>query len=296
MTVHADTRLIFDGVLVIDKPAGPTSHDLVAAARRALGVGAVGHTGTLDPAATGVLALVVGRATRLAPYLGGDKAYEARVRFGRSTDTYDATGKTVAESPLRPTRAALERELDRFRGSFDQTPPPYSAKKIGGVAAYALARRDRPARPAAARVTVHALELASFDGEVAGLRLLVSAGFYVRSLAHDLGQALGAGAVLDTLRRTAAGPFSLADAVDAAQLTVEARPALAGRLIGIDTLLPDVPAVPLSEGEAAFVRQGRDLPRSAPPLARLVDQHGRLVAIGTPGARPGFLHPAVVLG
>jgi tRNA pseudouridine55 synthase len=286
----------FHGVLVVDKPAGPTSHDVVAAARRAIGVRAVGHTGTLDPAATGVLALVIGRATRLAPYLGGDKAYDAVVRFGRATDTYDATGTTVAETEARPSRQALERALEGFRGSFDQVPPPYSAKKIQGVAAYTLARRDRPVQPAPVRVEVQTLELAAFDGEVARLHLVASAGFYVRSLAHDLGAVLGTGAVLDALRRTRAGPFSLAAAVDASGLDPRHRGALAARLIGIDALLPDLPAVALDASEAALVRHGQDLKRSAPPLARLVDDRGRLVAIATPGRRPGFLHPAVVLG
>ena len=286
----------FDGVLVIDKPAGPTSHDIVARARKALGTRAIGHTGTLDPAATGVLALVVGRATRLAPYLGGAKAYDADVRFGRDTDTYDATGRTVATSDQRPTAAALAAALARFRGAFAQAPPPYSAKKIQGVAAHTLARRDRAVQPVPAAVTVHALELAGFDGEVARLRVVASAGFYVRSLAHDLGAALGTGAVLEALRRTRAGAFTLADAADAALLTPVDRPALAARLLGIDTLLPEVPAIALGDAEVTRVRQGRDLAWDAPPLARLVDGAGRLIALGTPGPRPGLLHPAVVLG
>jgi tRNA pseudouridine55 synthase len=284
-----------DGALIVDKPAGPTSHDLVAAARRALGTRAVGHTGTLDPSATGVLALVVGRATRLAPFLGGDKDYEADVRFGRATDTYDAAGTTVAESAARPSREALERALQRFHGTFLQSPPPYSAKKIQGVAAYTLARRHRAVQLAPVPVTVRGLELAAFDGEVARLRLVVSAGFYVRSLAHDLGAAVGTGALLEGLRRTRAGPFSIADAVDASLLDARARPALADRLIGIDALLPDLPAVALSASETALVRRGQDVQREALPLARLVDDRGRLVAIARPATRPGFLHPAVVL-
>jgi tRNA pseudouridine55 synthase len=295
--VDAAARPACDGVLVVDKPAGPTSHDIVAMARRAVGTRAIGHTGTLDPAATGVLALVIGRATRLASYLGGDKCYDAVIRFGRSTDTYDATGTVVADSVERPSPAALAAALAGFRGPFDQAPPPYSAKKIGGVAAYDLARRDRAVRPAPVRVTVHALELTAFDRETARLRLTVSAGFYVRSLAHDLGAALGTGAVLEALRRTAAGPFPIEDAVPASRLSAEHRSWLADRIRPIDALLPELPAVTLSEREAAMVRHGRDLPRPAPPaLARLVDAAGHLVAIATPATRPGFLHPAVVLG
>jgi tRNA pseudouridine55 synthase len=290
-----ETAGALDGVLIVDKPAGPTSHDIVAAARRALGTRGVGHTGTLDPSATGVLALVVGRATRLAPYLGGDKDYQADVRFGRATDTYDAAGTTVAESAARPSRDALERALQGFLGTFHQSPPPYSAKKIRGVAAYTLARRNRAVQPVPVPVTVHRLELAAFDGEVARLRLAVSAGFYVRSLAHDLGAVLGTGAVLDGLRRTRAGPFAIGDAVNASLLDAGARAALVDRLVGIDALLPDLPAVALSAGEVDLVRRGQDVRREAAPLARLVDDRGRLVALATPGKRPGFLHPAVVL-
>jgi tRNA pseudouridine55 synthase len=269
---------------------------MVAAARRALGVRAIGHTGTLDPAATGVLALMIGRATRLAPYLGGEKAYEAEIRFGRETDTYDATGETVATSAARPTAESLAAALVRFRGAFDQAPPPYSAKKIQGVAAYTLARRQRAVQPAPAPVTVYALAMTDFDGEVARLRLVASAGFYVRSLAHDLGAALGTGAVLEALRRTRAGPFTLDHAVEAAQVIPGERRALASRVRGIDTLLSDVPAVTVTADEAAMVRHGQDLRRDSPPLARLVDEHGRLVALAIPGSRPGLLHPAVVLG
>jgi tRNA pseudouridine55 synthase len=206
-----------DGVLVVDKTEGPTSHDVVKFARRALGVSRIGHTGTLDPMATGVLPLVIGRATRLAQFLtASDKSYEATVAFGRTTDTCDATGKVTATSDVRPTPEQLASALVQFRGTFDQTPPAYSAKNIDGERSYDLARKnarraepsDAPARRAkAVSVTVKRLELLSFDGDTARLEMQVTAGFYVRSLAHDLGEALGCGAHLQALRRTAVGAF-----------------------------------------------------------------------------------------
>jgi len=263
------------GVLVLDKPEGPTSHDMVAVARRALGERRIGHCGTLDPMATGVLALAVGPATRLVQYLSAsEKDYRAVVRFGVSTTTYDITGAPVASSALRPTPAALEAALAAFRGPQSQVPPAYSAKKIDGHRAYDLARKagdgELPVlKPAA--VTVFDLTLLDFDGEQATLQMRVSPGFYVRSLAHDLGQALGTGAALAALRRT------------------------------LGRLLPAVPTVTVTPETAGRVRQGIDLPvpghwLEAPPLTRLLDDAGQLVALAVPAPRAGFLHPSVVLG
>lgn len=292
------------GVLVVDKPQGLTSHDVVAAARRALGERRIGHCGTLDPMATGVLVLAIGPATRFVQYLSGEaKRYEAVVAFGRETTTYDATGEVVAESSGRPTREAVEAALEAFRGTFPQTPPAYSAKKVAGVRAYTLARQGGDELPALCPVpvTVHALALTAFDGERASLSMHVSAGFYVRSLAHDLGQALGTGAVLDALRRTRSGAFTVDEAVPFADLVQDSREALAERLLPMDALLPEVPAVTLSTDEVRRVRHGMDVPlpagwASPPPLARLLDEQARLVALAVRGDRPGFLHPSVVLG
>jgi len=293
------------GVLVLDKPEGPTSHDMVAVARRALGERRIGHCGTLDPMATGVLALAVGPATRLVQYLSAsEKDYRATVRFGVSTTTYDITGTPLASSALRPTPAALEAALARFRGPQLQVPPAYSAKKVDGHRAYDLARRAGDGampvlKPVA--VTVFDLTLIDFDGDQATLHMRVSPGFYVRSLAHDLGHVLGTGAALAALRRTRAGDFDLATAVTVETLTTADRATLAGLMVPLARLLPSVPSVTLTAETVGRVRQGVDLPvpgdwPEAPPLSRLLDHGGALVALAVPAPRAGFLHPSVVLG
>lgn len=294
-----------DGVLVVDKPQGPTSHDVVAVARRALGVSRIGHTGTLDPMATGVLPLVVGKATRLAQYLtAGDKDYDATITFGRTTDSYDATGATVTTSDERPNRAQLDQAIEHFRGTFEQMPPAYSAKSVGGVRAYTLARQAQGAvvlRPVS--VAVHRLEVVSFDGESATLSMRVAAGFYVRSLAHDLGTALGTGAVLEALRRTRSGGFDLAMAVPLDEVVQTGHEALSARIAPFDGLLPNLPSVVL-KGPAGVerVKNGQEMtpsdilevPSPLPALVRVMGPDGRLVGLAKPGKTPGCLHAAVV--
>jgi tRNA pseudouridine55 synthase len=295
---------MISGVLVVDKAEGPTSHDLVRVARRALNERRIGHCGTLDPMATGVLALAVGQATRLVQFLSADrKRYDAAIRFGLSTTTYDITGEVVAESAARPTEAALLAALDAFRGTRPQRPPAFSAKKVAGVRAHDLARRDARAVIALdpVAVTIHDLALTSFDGDVARLRLVVSAGFYVRSLAHDLGQALGMGGALASLRRTGAGQFGLEEAISAEELATRSRSWLAERVVPPERLLPDWPTAALNGDDAARARRGLDVPAprdwsAAPPHARILDESGRLLGLAVPAARPGFLHPSVVLG
>jgi tRNA pseudouridine55 synthase len=300
-----------DGVLVIDKPSGPTSHDVVARARRALQEKRIGHTGTLDPLATGVLPLVVGRATRLASFLSsGEKSYEADVRFGSATASYDAAERLAAREPPPPApdlvAEEIENALDAFRGTYLQAPPPYSAKKIGGVAAHRLARRDTPVQPAPVTVTVTELQLGSYQNGLAVVKVTATAGFYVRSLAHDLGARLGCGAHLEALRRVRAGPFTLADA--APLETVESEgPAARLRLLPLEALLPEFPALRLNDGGERRVSHGnsvsvedtdggRDVFVSAVehPYVRLMAASGALLAIGrpTPG---GILRPAIVL-
>lgn len=299
-----------DGVLVVDKSEGPTSHDVVAVARRALGVSRVGHTGTLDPMATGVLPLVVGRATRLAQYLtASSKTYRATVRFGVTTDTYDRHGSVTGHSDVRPTREQLEAALARFRGSFAQTPPAFSAKSIDGTRAYDRARRQGAAavQPRPVTVTVHHLDLLAFDGETAALGVETGPGFYVRSLAHDLGAALGTGAVLDALRRTRSGDFDATQAVRYDELVTAPRPSLMSRLVPFDALLGDRPAVVLEAEDVGRVRHGLDVgpfadlarthaERDADLVIRLLDGDGHLVALGTPIGGRGFLHASVVFG
>ena len=300
-----------NGLLVIDKPSGPTSHDVVARARRLLGVKRVGHTGTLDPLASGVLPLVVGRATRLARFFsGGEKCYDAVIRLGRTTNTYDALGTfTETTTPIDDvTPDAVSRLLEEFRGTQWQTPPPYSAKKIGGVRAYALARAAKPAEPRPAEVTVHRLTLESYAEGAVRLRIVCSAGFYVRSLAYDVGVRLGCGAYLESLRRTASGGFDLADAIPLS--TFEAEPARGlEAFVPMDHLLTHLPAAVLSSRGSERAAHGNavtgtDIVQHVPGLeghaaagdaaVRLLDDAGSLLAIARPG--PGaFLHPVVVL-
>ena len=306
------------GVLVVDKPIGCTSHDVVARVRRALGETRIGHTGTLDPMATGVLPLVVGRATRLASMLSGAaKQYEASIRLGCATDTYDATG-VVADDPAGRIAedidiavpagvdvAAVEAALDAFRGEYDQFPPAYSAKKINGVASYRLARRNEAVAPAAVRVTVSELVLLGCDGGVVRVKVTATAGFYVRSLAHELGAALGCGGHLSALRRTRAGVFSLEEAVPLDRVETEGR-AAADRLIPMGRLLPEIPAAILTARGAQRAAHGSALSPAdladPPVLAaadngarlRLIDPEGGLIGIAE--VRPsGLLHPSIVL-
>jgi tRNA pseudouridine55 synthase len=307
-----------NGVLVIDKPAGCTSHDVVARVRRALGESRIGHTGTLDPLATGVLPLVIGRATRLASLLSGaDKTYEAGVRFGCATDTFDSTGRIDGDpgsriaseidipTPAGLTEAVIDAALPRFRGTYDQTPPRYSAKKIDGVAAHRLARRNLEVEMRPVTVSVSDLALLGYGEGLAHLRVTASAGFYVRSLAHDLGAALGCGAHLTSLRRTRAGIFGLDDAV-ALDVVQEERTASAVRILPLERLLPQIPAAELTERGARRASHGNalgpeDLTNPA-ALAhapagsrlRLVNEAGALLGIAEPAAG-GLLRPVIVL-
>lgn len=293
-----------EGVLVVDKPAGMTSHDVVAVARRALGERRIGHTGTLDPFATGVLPLAVGRATRLVRFLSAsDKDYDATVRFGTTTDTYDATGTVVETSAARPARDAVEHALGSLRGAYAQTPPPYSAKKVGGQRAYALARKQVPIALAPVPVRVTRAEITGWFPDTVTIALTCSAGFYVRSFAHALGGLVGTGACLEALRRTRSGQFTLAHAIP---LPLDAQ--AVAPIVPFDRLLPELPAVRLSEGGRQHVAHGRRLgpddycPETPgqPAVAagtwlRLLDVTGALVALAQPDEGGRVLHPSIVL-
>jgi tRNA pseudouridine55 synthase len=292
------------GVLVIDKPAGPTSHDVVAVVRRAFRGAKAGHTGTLDPFATGVLPVVIGRATRLARFLAGaDKEYDALVRLGRSTDTYDITGRVVYEAPegvSLPSPAVVAEVVHGYLGSWMQTPPAFSAKQADGVRAYEQARRGKAVELAPVPVRVEALDVLSVDGPLVRLRLVSSAGFYVRALAQDLGERLGTGATLEGLRRLRSGAFGLADAVT---LDAVVRSEAGSRVLPLDALLTDWPAAVLTAEGVDWVAHGRavgpgqcvgPLPARSGTPVRLVGPDGSLLAVGEPGPG-GVLHPAVVL-
>src|SRR5712691_3109692 len=273
-----------DGLLVIDKPAGPTSHDVVVCLRRVLGESRIGHTGTLDPAASGVLPLVLGRATRLARFLSAsDKSYEAVIRLGVATDTYDGEGSPLgpAHDGSCPSREAIEAALGAFRGGFLQQPPAYSAKKIAGRRSYKIARASarggsgrEGARdlPDPVHVIVHRLDLVGLDGDTLTLRVDCSAGFYVRALAHDLGQRLGSGAHLAALRRTSSGDFTLTDALSFEAAERDADLARAA-IVPLAQMLPRWSSVVLTDEGARRVAHGRDVgqttSRHAPcPMSR----------------------------
>lgn len=275
-----------NGILIIDKPAGMTSHDVVARVRRALGEKSVGHLGTLDPMATGVLPLVLGRMTRVAQfYVDSQKAYEGEIRFGFATTTYDAEGDPIeAESP----RLAGELTLDEIReaakaftGTIQQVPPPFSAKKIAGVPAYKLARKQKPVNLEPVEITVEALEIEGFADGVARFTSVVSAGSYIRSIAHDLGQKLGTGAHLASLRRTRSGDFRIEDAHTLAQ--VESLAETPEELfIHPRLVLPTFPCVTAAGEAITFIRNGRavNLPEmSSAPLIKVYSSQRDLLAI-----------------
>ena len=279
-----------------------TSHDVVNRLRRLAGTRRVGHLGTLDPMATGVLPLVIGRATRLAQFFSaGEKHYDARIRFGWATDTYDREGKPVSESvEPRFTRSELEEALVAFRGSFLQTPPPFSAKKIAGTPAYRLARKQIAVELQPVEVNVYAIDLTEFDGFSARVQVRCSTGTYLRSIAHDVGQRLGCGAFLESLRRTRSSHFTedQARTLDELQNLVAAGN-LADALIPARDLLPDFPNAIVDAFTAGQIRQGKDF-RLSPFLAgsgakhvKAISQEGDLIAIGEVRL-PQLYHPILV--
>jgi tRNA pseudouridine55 synthase len=257
-----------DGVLVIDKPAGKTSHDVVDRVRDVFKTRKVGHGGTLDPDATGLLLIGVGRATRLLAYAqAGPKRYVARARFGVTTSTQDASGDVLEERPVRLSREVIERALPSFRGEIDQIPPMVSAVRMGGERLYEKARRGEEVQRRPRRVTIHSLDLVDFDGaDRATLDVACSSGTYVRTLIADLGEALGCGAHLEGLRRTQAGGFTDADAVPLHALRVEA-------LRPLVDAVGDLPLLEVGAEEAERVAHGQALDVANAPL------EGRLVAV-----------------
>ena len=289
-----------NGVLVIDKPRGMTSHDVVARVRRLLHERSVGHLGTLDPMATGVLPLVLGRMTRLAQFYGdAEKSYEGEIRFGFATDTYDADGEPVgevkqADLTLEEVRAAAA----KFIGKLEQTPPPFSAKKIAGVPAYKLARKKKEVELQPVSVEVRELEILSLEGDRAAFRSRVSAGTYLRSIAHEMGKSLGVGAHLASLRRTASGEFGLAEARTLEQLEAAAQAGDPGReFVHPRRVLPAFPSVTVADDVAAKIRHG--MPVNLPDMSKsrfvkvFVGQ-SELIAIASRVAGTLF-HPKVVL-
>jgi tRNA pseudouridine55 synthase len=286
--------LAIDGVLVIDKPAGPTSFEVVREVRSFLKVNKAGHTGTLDPMATGVLPICVGSATRVAGLISeGRKSYDAIVRLGVVTDTQDAAGNKLSESPV-PTLSnlLLETTLSRFRGKLLQIPPMYSAVKIGGRRLYGLAREGKEVPREPRPVEVHELKLRDFSSNELTLSLTCSKGFYARTLAHDIGAALGCGAHLRALRRTASGPFTLQQAISLVELRALVEPdratalkRLEDKLVPISKALEDWPAISVSAEDAQRVAHGVPIEfAAASGQVRVLGPEGRLLAIAEVGA------------
>jgi tRNA pseudouridine55 synthase len=287
-----------NGVLVIDKPAGVTSHDVVSRVRRLLNERSVGHLGTLDPMATGVLPLVLGKLTRLAQfYNNAEKVYQGNIRLGFATDTYDAEGEAAGEPKnVQVTLEQVREVTGRFRGEIEQMPPPFSAKKIHGVPAYKLARKKLDVRLEPVRVEIKEFEVLALDGEVATFRARVSSGTYMRSVAHEIGQLLGVGAHLSALRRTEVGEFTEADCRTLEQ--VEAgKDGPEELMIHPRRILPAFPSVTADEMNANRIRHGQavNLPEmSRAPLVKVFAGQAELIAIASRVAGTLF-HPKVVL-
>lgn len=289
-----------NGLLIIDKPAGMTSHDVVSIVRRATGERSVGHLGTLDPMATGVLPLLLGKYTRLAQFFtDSDKQYTGTIRFGFATDTFDAEGEPQGTpAPLTLSIEELRSLAARFHGTLDQVPPVYSAKKIGGVPAYKLARagKEVPVKPA--RITIHGFTLEALEGDVASFTMHVSAGGYVRSVAHELGQLAGCGAHLASLRRTQAGPFTLAHALTVEELKALPPAEIDARLPHPRGILPELPSVIVDELTAGRIRNGMQVnvqELSSAPLVKIFSGPRDLLCIARRIAGT-LVQPVVVLG
>lgn len=310
-----------DGVLIIDKPAGVTSHDVVAEVRRVLRLRRVGHTGTLDPFATGLLVILLGPATRIAQFLSGlEKEYKAVIRLGYATDTGDATGKPLTANAAelqsmskagKWRREKLEAAMASLRGDLEQVPPMYSAKKQGGRKLYELARRGEEVERQPVKICVHQFEAINFGGELLHdnldgtfdfkARVVCSAGTYVRTLAEDFGKQLGVGAHLAELRRTRVGDFAIQQAQTLDQLKEKvAEEAIGEILIPTDDALARFPSKDLSADELRKVKNGMKLQVSGAAWAngehvRLRDEHGHLIAVGEFDTAAGTLHPRVVI-
>lgn len=283
------------GILNIDKAEGMTSHDVVSQMRRLSGIRRIGHTGTLDPLATGVLLLCIGRATRLSEYLlGRNKRYKAAIRLGQETNTYDAEGEIVAEKPVEVSKETIEAALDSFRGSISQVPPMFSAVKKDGKPLYVLARQgveiERPSR----EVTIYNLELLDWQPPYLRLDVTCSSGTYIRSLAHDLGQQLGCGGHITALRRTAVDNFTVEEAVTLETLTAET---WSQHLLPADSAVAHLPAVEFTAEAAAALQLGQriawDDESTLPELARAYDETGLFIGIITSG--PGYWQPHKIL-
>lgn len=294
-----------NGLLVLDKPAGMTSHDVVARVRRITGEKSIGHLGTLDPMATGVLPLLIGKYTRLAQFFSAaEKSYEGAIRFGVATNTYDADGEPRGRDRGEEAAAALTLErvreaAARFQGEMDQTPPPFSAKKIAGTPAYKLAREGKAPVLKAVKITIASFEITRLENAEASFSIRIGAGGYVRSVAHELGCALEFGAHLTQLRRTQAGPFTLTEAhtVEELEPLAENAAALEELCVHPRRLLPEMPAITGDPVALGRLRNGAqaNLPEfTGAPVAKVFADQRDMVAIAKRVAGTLF-QPTIVL-
>ena len=278
-----------NGIFIIDKPEGMTSHDVVHRIRKIFNIAKAGHLGTLDPLATGVLPVCVGKATRLAQFLpGSPKEYTGEIRFGFSTNTYDREGFPAGpEVPFDGAKNDIRRMMQSLTGVLDQVPPPFSAKKIAGVRSYKLARTNRTIEMAPVKVEIQQFELLSLDPPFAKFMVVCSAGTYVRSLAHDLGRKAGCGAHLTALRRTGSGEFRIEDAIGLDRITE-------AKLISINRLLSSWPSIEVSESDESRVANGNRIRSAcAGDLARILNKKGQFIAVAS--VESGWARPRLVL-
>jgi tRNA pseudouridine55 synthase len=305
-----------DGLILVDKPRGATSHDIVARVRRCLGIQKVGHFGTLDPMATGLLLVAVGRAVKLFPLFSRhDKVYSGEIRLGVATDTYDAMGRpTASAAGALPGREAVVEAMRAFEGEILQAPPPYSAKKVAGKPLYKWARGHKPMTSPPRPVTVYAFRLVDFKPPVVEFEARCGSGTYVRSLAHTLGEVLGCGAHLAGLRRLSAGDLTVDRALSADRVEELIKEGRAGEaLLPLEALLPGLPKVVLTETGEGRLQKGRSLmpgdiqsrlpqgapsgtdPADAPDSCRLFSLTGRFLGLARPGPDPETLVPFLIL-
>lgn len=277
-----------NGIFVIDKPEGMTSHDVVISLRAKFSISKVGHLGTLDPMATGVLPVCAGKATRIGQYIpSSPKEYLGEMRFGFSTNTYDREGIPASEPrPLKSSAREIEDAIGALTGKISQVPPPFSAKKIGGVASYKLARKGRMIEASPVPVEVHKFEITGLDLPLMQFRVVCSAGTYIRSLAYDLGEKLGCGAHLTALRRTMSGEFLIEQAVPLGQVS-------SSDLIPMEMLLASWPLIEVSDLDQEKVLHGNQIPGDGAALARIFNKKGEFIAVAA--VENGWVRPRLVL-
>ena len=297
-----------DGLILVDKPKGCTSHDVVQALRRILSIRKIGHFGTLDPMAEGLLLIGIGKATRLFPYLSSTrKIYEGSIRLGLSTDTYDREGEITLEyRGSLPARRNVEQAMADFVGEIQQVPPPYSAKKFQGQPLYTRARKKLPVPLKPSPVTVFSFQMTAYSPPTFRFRTSCSSGTYIRSLAHDLGKNLSCGACLDALRRTSSGRYMLEEARTLEQIEKLSQEGKVGNFLQpLESLLTEYPAAALDDPEVRLAKHGNSISLQATrgfdpslddeyPIVRLFDREGHLIALGKLNQETRELHPFLV--